>query len=106
MQRNARMLWAVAISKMALLGTAHVALGILLYAARIKDLSAIFDSDLLVFHMPTLLALVGYCFIAWPATLPTSSLPVRLGSVALIALVATAISLNCTLFAAFNTYGT
>jgi hypothetical protein len=105
-KRTARFLWAIAISKMALLGIAHVVLGFLLYAARIRDLSASFDSDLLVFHMPTLLALVGYCFIAWPVTLPTCSLPVRLGSVALIALVATAISLYCTMFAAFNTYGT
>ena len=105
-QRNARILWTVAISKMALLGIAHAVLGFLLYAARIKDISAIFESDLLVFQIPALLAYAGYCCFAWPTTLPTSPLPVRLGSVALIALAATVVSLYGTLFAAANTYGT
>jgi hypothetical protein len=106
MQRSARMLWTVATSKMTLLGIAHVVLGFVLYAARIKDISAIFESDLLVFKIPALLTYVGNCCFAWPATLPTSAFPARLGFVALIALVATAVSLTCTLFVAFNIYGT
>ena len=91
---------------MAMIGIAHVVMGFLLYAARIKNIATLFHSDLLVFLVPTLLAFAAYCFVEWPVTLPAFSLPVRLCSVAFIALIATAISFVLTLLVAFNTYGT
>jgi len=94
------------LGKMVIVGIAHIAVGVFLYYGRIKNLSAVLDSDLLVFVVPALLAFCGYVFITWSDTFPTYRLPVKLGLVALIALVATAISFTCAATVAFDRFGT
>jgi hypothetical protein len=77
----------------------------LVNSKRIRNLSAVFESDFLVFVVPALLAFAGYCFVAWSGLSPPSRLPIRIGLITLIALIATATSLVCAITVAFNGFG-
>jgi hypothetical protein len=91
---------------LAIVGVAHVALGVFLYSARTRNVAWMLDSDLLVFVMPALAAFGGYVFAAWRNTPETCRLRVRFGIVTLISLVAVVLSCFCTAMVAFQVFGT
>lgn len=94
------------LGRMATVWIAHVSVAVLLYYGRVKNLSATFDSDFLVFVAPALLAFSGYFSITWASEFLTCRLPVKVGFVTLIAITATAFSCVCAATVAFNRFGT
>jgi hypothetical protein len=94
------------LGKMGIVAIAHVVVGVFFYYGRVKNLSPIFDSDLLAFLAPALLAFSGYLYVLWSGMPVTTHVPVKVGLVTSIAFVATAISCACTAIIAFNRFGT
>ena len=92
--------------KLAIIGLAHVGLGVLLYSGRIHRWSPILQSDLLVLYLPGLLALCASFFVAYGDFFVTFNFVARLALASTIALLAVAASSICFATVAFNKYGT
>ena len=102
------------LGKMAIVGAAHVAMGVLFlyarvehnYYGRLPQLASVVDSDFLVLHLPTLVALAAYFYVLWRSAFPKFHWLANLGLVAMLATAATAASCPCTMIIAFNKFGT
>ena len=96
------------LGKMFAVAAAHVAITAYLYGYGIKFFDVLESSELvkgLVFLAPTALAFIAYAYVIvkYVPMAPLSDLTFFL--VALITVVATAISLYCGMFLAINTFG-
>lgn len=94
------------LAAMALVGIAHFAVGASFYCQRTTHRSPVFESDIVVFLVPAILAFGGYFVVTWFFHFLAQRLAARIATVALIALAATAISSICALTFAFNKCGT
>jgi hypothetical protein len=85
---------------------AHVGVGCWLYQGRAQTRGHLFDTDFLVFGLPTLLALLAYAYIIrWEVMRHLPAAPPTVASLSL-ALIPTIISTAILLYVAFNLYGT
>jgi len=92
--------------KVLIVAIGHVSLALWLYQGRVCNKHMILHSDLLVFGLPTLLALCAYGYVIRPEVvkrLPAA--PPAIASLSL-ALIPTIASLEIFLYIAFNRYGT
>ena len=94
------------LAKMVLVLMAHFAAGVCLYYQRTTHRSALFDSDVLVFLIPAALAFAGYFLITWSCAFPMRHRAMKITTVTLMALAATAMSSVCTMTFVFNRWGT
>ena len=94
------------LAKMILIGIAHFAMGVFFYYQRTTHRSPVFDSDVVVFLVPTVLAFGGYFMVTWLCEFLTHHFAARVATVVLIALAATAVSSICAMTFAFNKFGT
>jgi hypothetical protein len=94
------------LAKMVLVGIIHFAIGVSFYYQRITHRSLLFDSDVIVFLVPTISAFGGYFAVTWFCGFLRQQRITRITTAALIALAATAISSICVATFAFNRFGT
>ena len=93
------------VAKIILVGMAHTVIGVGLYYQRIIHQFSVFDSDILVFLAPMVFAFAGYFLVTLFCMFPKCNWSTRIAAAILIAFVATAISLMCTMTFAFNMWG-
>jgi hypothetical protein len=105
-ENNATRAMGIFLGKMALVGVGHFLLAVALYYARIRRISAICHSDVLVFHVPAFLAFCGYFILLSRNAFLSRPGVVRLLFATLLASCAVAVSLLCFALFAFNQWGT
>jgi hypothetical protein len=93
------------ITNILFVGVVHFVIGVCLYYLRITHQSAFFDSDVLVFLVPTGLALAGYFLVTLFYMFPKRHWKEKIAPSMLIAFMSTAISTTCVMIFAFNTWG-
>ncbi len=77
-----------------------------MYYLRTIHVSSLFDSDVVVFYIPPLVAFCGYFMVTWLCNcLPQDSVG-RVATAVLIALIGTIVSSTVVMAVAFNRFGT
>lgn len=94
------------LARMVLVGMAHSAIFVLFYYQRITHGFLLFDSDIVVFLVPTLLACAGYFMVTWYCGVRPQRFATRITIAVLIALAATAVSSVGAMTYAFGKFGT
>lgn len=90
-----------------LVGIAHLALAVGFYYLRGAYGGLLFNSDFVVFLLPTVLAFAGYLLAAWHCfAFSTHRRGVKIIASASIALAGLMISTYCAAYFAFNRWGT
>lgn len=83
----------------------HVITAVLLYRERVTGQLALAESDVVVFVMPTLIALVGFCAVFWFSGLLRFHRKQRIGVTIGFSLAATGFSFFVFMLLALNLYG-
>jgi hypothetical protein len=83
----------------------HFAIGSLLYYGRIKDVSPILGSDLVVFVFPLIAAFAGYFAVSWCSGLLADKTGLRITLAIVVSLVASAISTYGMILFILNKFG-
>jgi hypothetical protein len=84
----------------------HCIGGLLLYRGRVVIKHGILQSDLLVFVLPALFALLAYSIVYWYSAFLEGKLTLKIVAMLGFSLMATCLSFWLSMVVAFNVYGT
>src|SRR2546428_295829 len=94
------------ISKLLIIGAAHVLCGLVLYRRRIAHPSSLMASDLIVFALPLGAAFALYCIAFWSTGYLSNRMGLRAAATTLTSAVESFVSFWLMLIFAFGRYGT
>src|SRR5256885_17257639 len=92
--------------KMGAIALLHCIVGVLLYRGRVVSHIPILHSDVVVFAIPCVAALIAYGVASWSARFLETTPVLRILTVTTVSVVATFLSFWLFMLVAFNRYGT